>query len=89
MEPISTTLRGYIKVEGSGVSACKKLEDLMPINVTVTNSERIALPEIIKNVTIYTSSLKIKIQSLPFSLGLSRRIHAAHWSRIKLQIVWL
>jgi len=31
----------------------KKLDDLMPINVTVTDSGRIALPEIIKNVTIY------------------------------------
>jgi len=38
----------------------------MPINVTVTNSEKIALPEIIKNVTIYISSFKIKFQSMPF-----------------------
>jgi len=44
----------------------KKLDDLMPINVTVTNSGRIELPEIIKNVTIYTSSFKIKFLSLPF-----------------------
>jgi len=44
----------------------KKLDDLMPINVTVTNSGKIALPEFIKNVTIYISSFKIKFQSLPF-----------------------
>jgi len=31
-----------------------------------TNPGGIALPEIIKNVTIYTSSFKIKFQSLPF-----------------------
>jgi len=54
-------------VVGSGVSACKKIGcPAMPINVTVTNSGRIALPEIIKNVAIYTSSFKIKFQSLPF-----------------------
>jgi len=51
---VNYLLRGYIKVVGSGVSACKKI-DLMPINVTVVNSGKIALPEIIKNVTIYTS----------------------------------
>jgi len=44
----------------------KKMDDLMQMNVTVTNSGRIALPEIIKNVTIYISSFKIKFQSLPF-----------------------
>jgi len=43
----------------------KKLDGLMPINVTVTNSVKIALPEIIKNVTFYISSFKIKFQSLP------------------------
>jgi len=55
-------------VVGSGVSypRIKKLDDLMPINVTITNAGKIALPEIIKNVTIYISSFKIKFQSLPF-----------------------
>jgi len=53
-------------VVGSGVSACKKLDGLMPVNVTATNSGRIALQEIIKNVTIYTSSFNIKFQSMSF-----------------------
>jgi len=32
----------------------KKLDDLMPINVTVTNSGKIALPEIIKKMLLFT-----------------------------------
>jgi len=56
----------------------------MPINVTVNNSGKIALPEFIKNISIYISSFKIKFQSLPF-------FHASPcpWSGIKLQIEWL
>jgi len=53
-------------VVGSERSACKKMDDLMPINVTATNSGKIALPEFVKNVRIYISSFKIKFQSLPF-----------------------
>jgi len=37
-------LRGW----GQEYPRVKKLDDLMPINVTVTNSGKIALPEIIK-----------------------------------------
>jgi len=60
-------LRGYIlRWWGQEHPRVTNLDDLMPIHVTVTNSGRIALPEIIKNVTIYTSSFKIKFQSLPF-----------------------
>jgi len=43
-----------------------KLDDLIPINVTVTNSGKTALPEYVKNVSIYISSFKIKFQNLPF-----------------------
>jgi len=58
----------------------KKLDDLMPINVTVTDSGKIALLEFIKYVTIYISSFKARLNSKVclFSLGMSRCIHAAH-----------
>jgi len=64
----------------------KTLNDLMPINVTVTNSGKIALPEVLV-FTLAASRLNSKV--CLFSLGLSRMIHDAHWSRIKLQIEWL
>jgi len=67
----------------------KKLDDLMPINVTVTNSGKIALPELIKMLLFTLAVLRLNSKVCLFSLGLSRRIHAAHWSRIKLRIVWL
>jgi|GEM_PF-6510507 len=51
----------YMKVVWSGGSACKKLDDLMPINVTVTNSGMIAC-----TTGIHISSSKIKFPSLPF-----------------------
>jgi len=58
---------------GSGGSACKKLDDLMPINVTVTNSGRIALPEIIKKVLVFTlAALRLNSKVCLFLLGLSR-----------------
>jgi len=37
----------------------------MPINVTVTNSGKIALTEFLKNVSISISSLKIKLERMP------------------------
>jgi len=51
---------------GGNIRKCKILDDLMPINVTVTNSGKIALPEYVKNVSVYINSFKIKFQSLPF-----------------------
>jgi len=50
---------------GQEYPSVKKLDDLMPINVKDTC---VALPQFIKNVTIYNSSFKIKFQSLPFLL---------------------
>jgi len=41
---------------------CKELDDLMPINVTVTNSGKVALPEIVKNVTIYIGGVTSVMQ---------------------------
>jgi len=83
-------LRGYsyIKVVGSGVSACKKkTDDLMPRNVTVTNSGKIAQPEIIKMLLFTLAASRLNSKVCLFSLGLSQIIFAAHWSRIKLQMV--
>jgi len=60
----------------------------MAINATVTKSGKKALPEFVKKIlVIYISSFKIKFQSLPFfTWAVTDDPHAAHWSRIKLQI---
>jgi len=63
-------LREYIKVVGSGVSACKKMDDLMPINVTFTNSGKTAPPEIIKKMLLFTfAASRINSKVCLFSLG--------------------
>jgi len=74
---------------GQEYPCVKKLDDLMPINVTVTNSGKITLPEIIKMLLFTLAASRLNSKDCLFSLGLSRRIHAAYWSRIKLKIVWL
>jgi len=65
----------------------------MAINVTVTNnySGKIALStRNHKKMLLFTlAASRLNFKVCLFSLGLSRRIDAAHWSRIKLQIVWL
>jgi len=50
----------------------------MPINITVTNSGKIALPEL-KKMVFTLAALRLNSKVCPFSLGLSRRIHAAPW----------
>jgi len=63
----------------------KKLDDLLPANVTVTISGKIALPEFIKKITIDISSFKIKFQGLPFFTWA-----VTSYSRCSTeQIVWL
>jgi len=77
-------------VVGSEYQRVKNLNDLMPINVTVTNSGMIALPEIIKKMLLFTlAASRFNSKVCLFSLGQSWRIHAAHWSTTKLQIAWL
>jgi len=44
---------------GQEYECLKKWSDLMTINITVANSRKISLPEIIKKITIYISSFKI------------------------------
>jgi len=63
----------------------------MPINVTVTNSGKIALPESAKNVSILftLAALRLNSKVCLFSHGLSQGINAAPWPGIKLQIEWL
>jgi len=82
-------LRGCIKVAGSAGSACKKIGRTDAINVTVINSGKIALPEFVKNVSIYFSSFNLIPKFAFFTWAVIRRIHAAHWSGTKLQIEWL
>jgi len=65
---------------GSGVKSLKKCSDIMPINVTVTNSGMIT-GIYNKNFSIYISSFKITFQGLSFSLRLR--------SHKNLKIEWL
>jgi len=59
-------LEDVLRSWGQEYPRLKKLDDLMPINVTVTNSRKIVLPESVNFFSIYISSFKIKFQSLPF-----------------------
>jgi len=59
----------------------------MPINVTVTNSGKMALPEFINKMLLFTlAALRLNSKVWLFSLGLSRRIHAAPWSGIRAKL---
>jgi len=88
-----THLSGCIKVVGSGGSATR-VQKFWWLDANkcyrFTNSGKIALPESVKNVSVYISSFQIKFQIYFFFLTWAvTEDHAAPWSGIKLQIEWL
>jgi len=79
----------WCKKVGSGGSACKKIGWSNAEKYYPYQFRRDSTTGIRKKMLVFTlaASRLNKFQSLPFSLELSRIILAAHWSRIKLQIM--